>query len=103
MDTTSAYKNAKYKELVTDPGQARFYWLSSRCVIPTTSSYCHFGLQIVYSRGVGYLSLFYGNSDGSTGNYTYSYAVRPLVSIPLNSCRLKASSASGIDYDITAK
>jgi hypothetical protein len=103
MNTTSAYTNAKYKELVTDPASTRIYWLSSRFVYPGTSYYCSFGLQYVYSSGVNYGNLFYGHGGGSASIYTYSLALRPLVSIPLNSCTIKASSTSGIDYDITAK
>ena len=103
MNTTSAYTNAKYKELVTDPASTRIYWLSSRCVHPYASNLCNFGLQYVTSSGVDYSHLFYGGSDGSTNSIASSLAVRPLVSIPLNSCTIKTSSTSGIDYDITAK
>lgn len=102
MNTTSAYTNAKYKELVTDPASTRTYWLSSRCVSPYSSSNCYFGLQYVNSSGVDYYNL-YRYYSGSALSSTRRDAVRPLVSIPLSSCTLKASATSGMDYDISPK
>lgn len=54
------------------------YWKATQW-----SNDCYFGLQGVHSSGVGY-RILYGYNSGSASNYSYSYAVRPLVSLISN-------------------
>ena len=99
MNTSSAWKNAGYFRMVMTPAQSAVYWLSSRCVYPNTSSECYFGLQFVYSSGVnnGFYYLYHRNSNGSVGSGSFSRAVRPLVSFPTSTYRLKLN---GEAFDI---
>ena len=87
MNTSSAWTSAAYFRMVMTPAQSKAYWLSSRCVYPRDSSLCYFGLQRVESGGVGYSALYYYSSGSPSSGYD-SYAVRPLVSIPLASCEI---------------
>ena len=98
MNTSSAWTNSTYYDMVMTPAQSKAYWLSSRSVI-LSSSICDFGLQYVSSDGVGGYNVYYSNGNASGSRY----AVRPLVSIPLTSCVISTSTDSNFDYHIEAK
>ena len=86
MNTSSAWSSPAYFRMVMTPAQSKTYWLSSRYVYPNVSTMCFFGLQYVYSSGVGSNSLYYRTDSGSASSSNFSYAVRPLVVVPLGSC-----------------
>ena len=96
MNTSSAWTNSTYYDMVMTPAQSKAYWLSSRYVY-LASGYCRFGLQGMTSYGVRGDYLYH--SDGYTDDF--SRAVRPLVSIPLTSCVISTSTDSNYSYHIT--
>lgn len=82
--------------MVTTPAASTVYWLSSRCVVATSTTSLVFGFQIVgpssvYTRGP------YTFTNYNITNDTYKFAVRPLVVIPLNECVILEN---GDTYDI---
>ena len=76
-DTTKA--TSMYYELLCNNGSS-YYWLASRCVTTSNSSYSGFGLRYVNS-GLVYRGYMFDSNDrpSSTGNY-----VRPVVSLKSN-------------------
>ena len=62
------------------------YWVASRTVQFATS-YSMYGLFRVLNNSVGYGSMFFS----SGGDYANQYAVRPVVSINLDSYNIVAS------------
>ena len=65
---------------------------------------CNFGLQTVYPKGISNNKTIYdGRTDGGNTSHNPEAKMRPLLTIPLSSCTLKASSTPGIDFDISPK
>ena len=77
-DTTKA--TSMYYELLCNNGSS-YYWLASRFVGATDSSYSDFGLRFVLNGNVNGLNLFYSNDSTSRLN---TYYVRPVVSLKSN-------------------
>ena len=76
-DNTKA--NSMYYELLCNNGSS-YYWLASRYVDTSESSYAHFGLRYVSYGDVDGLGMFDSNFYAG---YGFAY-VRPVVSLPSN-------------------
>ncbi|MCI8396941.1 MAG: hypothetical protein HFJ52_04690 [Clostridia bacterium] len=103
-ESLEAWTNSKYCELVF-PSSKSSYYLSTRSV-SGSSTQVSFGLQCVDRTSqrdwINVSSLVYATED----NYSYyeiSFRMRPLIKIPLTSCKLTKSTTIGMDYDITPK
>lgn len=102
MDVSSAYINTKYKELIIDAALNRTYWLSSRCVQPSSEQRCYFALQFVGNKGVQYDDILLVTSASSTSVYE-KHAIRPLITIPLSSYKLIKSKTDETHFEIIPK
>lgn len=87
-NTASYWKNSEYHKMVILPAYDTSYWLSSRSVNPRDGIRLQFGLQFMTLDGPGCSYDLYYYISGSDRAEANSYAVRPLVSIPLSSCTL---------------
>lgn len=91
MNTISAYKYEKYKDLVTSVASRQTYWLSSRAVAPQDGSTCYFALQTIISTGISREICYkYGTSEATTAYR----GVRPFITIPLSSCTITEVDAN---------
>lgn len=102
MNTSEAWINESYYNMIMEPAQTRTYWLSSRLVYPKSNSECYFGLHYVFKTGITYTSLF-TFASGSESIEKANNSIRPLVQIPLSECEITESTTSGMDFDITIK
>lgn len=99
-----AWTNSKYCELVF-PNSKSSYYLSTRSV-SGASTQVSFSLQCVdrteQRDWINATTLVYTKEE----DYSYdevSLKMRPLIKIPLTSCKLTKSTTIGMDYDITPK
>ena len=101
--TTSSFTNSNYYYMTLKSGNSNTnltnHWLASRCVGFLSSVAC-FGVQHVYSGRCSSDTVF--DSSG-TGKASSSYAVRPVVEIPLSSVTLPTGGAgsAGNPYGIS--
>lgn len=77
-DTAKA--NSMYYELLGN-NRSSYYWLASRYVDTSSSSYADFGLRLVYYGSVHGNNMFNSNSDATSAA---TISVRPVVSLPSN-------------------
>lgn len=86
LERISEWTNSAYLEMVISPASVEKYWLSTRGVAGT-QEWCNFSLRYVYNEGVSGATLLYAKEEGESQEET-AYAVRPLVQIPLTSCKI---------------